>query len=186
MASARSPEPGLPDADAPTPGPARLTHVDEGGRAAMVEVGAKPVTRREARASGRIRLSAETLRRIRENALAKGDVLAVARIAGIQAAKETARLVPLCHPLALDHVELSFELRDEPPAVHVSARTRATARTGVEMEALTAVAVALLAVYDMVKAVDRGAEIGQVRLDEKSGGKSGEWRRGRSAHADSA
>ena len=143
----------------------------------MVDVGAKPVTAREARASGWIRLGRATLRAIRENALAKGDVLAVARVAGIQGAKETPRLVPLCHVLALEHVEVELRLEEAPPSVLVEAAVRASGKTGVEMEALTAVTIALLTVYDMVKAIDRGAEIGGIRLEQKSGGKSGEWRR---------
>ncbi len=163
-----------PEATSPVPA---LTHVDAAGRAAMVDVGEKAVTRREARATGRIRLLPETLRAIRENEVQKGDVLGVARVAGIQAAKETSRLIPLCHPLPLDHVEVDLTLEDAPPAVRVVATARNSGRTGVEMEALTAAAVALLTVYDMVKAIDRWAEIGEVRLEEKSGGKSGEWRR---------
>jgi len=143
----------------------------------MVDVGDKAVTRRVARASGRILLEPDTLRAIRANAIAKGDVLGVARLAGIQAAKETSRLIPLCHPLPLEHVAVECELEEDPPAVRVVGTARTEGRTGVEMEALTAVSVALLAIYDMVKAVDRGAEIGEVRLEEKSGGKSGSWRR---------
>jgi len=154
-----------------------LTHVDTSGKSHMVDVGAKPVTVREARAAGRILIQRETLDAIRANQVAKGDVLGVARIAGIQAAKETSRLIPLCHPLPLEHIELHFDLSDDPPAIDVSARARTSARTGVEMEALTAVSVALLTIYDMVKAIDRGAVIGEVRLEEKSGGKSGAWRR---------
>ncbi len=160
----------------PTPPPA-LTHVDEAGRAAMVDVGEKAVTRREATASGRIRLQPATVRAIRENAVAKGDVLGVARLAGIQAAKETSRLIPLCHPLPLEHVEVDVAVEDEPPAVRVRVTARTSGKTGVEMEALTAASVALLAVYDMVKASDRGAVIDDVRLEEKSGGKSGQWAR---------
>jgi cyclic pyranopterin phosphate synthase len=143
----------------------------------MVDVSQKPVTRREARATGRILLGLRTLHAIRTNALEKGDVLSVARLAGIQAAKETSRLIPLCHPLPLDHIALDLQLQDQPPAVRVTACVRTSGRTGVEMEALTAVSVALLAVYDMVKAIDRGAEIGEVRLEKKSGGKSGYWSR---------
>jgi cyclic pyranopterin phosphate synthase len=160
----------------PTPPPA-LTHLDKAGRAAMVDVGEKGVTRREATASGRIRLLPATVRAIRENALAKGDVLGVARLAGIQAAKETSRLIPLCHPLPLEHVEVDVAVEDDPPGVRVRATARTSGKTGVEMEAFTAASVTLLAVYDMVKAIDRGAVIGEVQLEEKSGGKSGEWRR---------
>jgi cyclic pyranopterin phosphate synthase len=143
----------------------------------MVDVGGKAATAREALASGRILLEPATLAAIRESTLAKGDVLAVARLAGIQAAKETARLVPLCHPLQLDHVEIEVIPLARPPSIRVEARTRTRGPTGVEMEALTAVSVALLAVYDMVKAVDRSAEIGEIRLENKSGGRSGTWRR---------
>jgi cyclic pyranopterin phosphate synthase len=143
----------------------------------MVDVGEKVVTRREATASGRIRLLPETVRLIRANEVKKGDVLSVARLAGLQAAKETSRLIPLCHPLPLDHVQVDLALEDDPAAVRATATARTSGRTGVEMEALTAVAVALLTVYDMVKAIDRAAEIGAVRLEEKSGGKSGAWRR---------
>jgi cyclic pyranopterin phosphate synthase len=114
---------------------------------------------------------------IRANEVKKGDVLSVARLAGLQAAKETSRLIPLCHPLPLDHVQVDLALEDDPAAVRATATARTSGRTGVEMEALTAVAVALLTVYDMVKAIDRAAEIGAVRLEEKSGGKSGAWRR---------
>lgn len=154
-----------------------LTHVDGAGRASMVDVGGKAETRRAARATGRILIARETVRAIRDNALEKGDVLGVARVAGIQAAKETSRLIPLCHPLPLEHVALDLVLSDEPSAVFVSATVRTSGRTGVEMEALTAVSVALLTLYDMVKAVDRGAVIGEIALEEKSGGKSGAWRR---------
>jgi cyclic pyranopterin phosphate synthase len=143
----------------------------------MVDVGGKAATSREALASGRIRLEPGTLAAIRENTLAKGDVLAVARLAGIQAAKETSRLIPLCHPLRLDHVEVEVVPLARPASIRVEALARTRGPTGVEMEALTAVSVALLAVYDMVKAVDRSAEIGEIRLERKSGGRSGAWRR---------
>ncbi|MFN2432406.1 MAG: cyclic pyranopterin monophosphate synthase MoaC [Gemmatimonadota bacterium] len=159
----------------------RLTHVDAQGRAGMVDVGGKAVTRREASASGRLLLRPETARAVRENTLAKGDVLAVARIAGVQGAKETSRLIPLCHPLRLDHIQVEAGVEDDPPSIRIAATARASGRTGVEMEALTAVTVALLAAYDMVKAVDRQAAIGDVRLDRKSGGKSGDWVRGRTS-----
>ncbi len=155
-----------------------LTHFDARGRAHMVDVGAKAVTRREAVAEGRIRMAEETLALIRSGGHKKGDVLGVARVAGIMAAKKTAELVPLCHPLPLTAVEVSFETRDGPPAeVICTARVRCSGRTGVEMEALTTVQVALLTVYDMCKAVDRGMTIDGVRLMAKSGGKSGDWRR---------
>jgi cyclic pyranopterin phosphate synthase len=145
----------------------------------MVDVGDKTVSQREARASGRIRLRPATLEAVRANTMEKGDVLAVARIAGIQGAKETSRLVPLCHPLPLEHVAVELILEDEPPSIRVMSRARTSARTGVEMEALAAVGVALLAIYDMVKAIDRGAVIEEIRLEEKSGGRSGTWRRER-------
>jgi cyclic pyranopterin phosphate synthase len=143
----------------------------------MVDVGGKPVTTRQAVASGRVLLRRETLEAVRGNRLRKGDVEAVARLAGIQAAKEASRLIPLAHPLALEHIHVDVRTEEDPPSVRVTAVARTSARTGVEMEALTAVAVALLAVYDMVKAVDREAVIGEVRLEEKTGGKSGPWRR---------
>lgn len=139
----------------------------------MVDVGAKAVTERRAVAAGRIRMEPRTLAAIRDGSVPKGDVLAVARIAAIQAAKETARWIPLCHPLALDgvHVELTMAER----WVEAQVEVRVTARTGVEMEALTAVAAALLTIYDMCKALDRGMVIEQIRLDEKEGGRSGRW-----------
>lgn len=142
----------------------------------MVDVGAKQITTRMARAVGRVRMQESTLELIRASKLKKGDVLEVARLAGIMAAKRTAELIPLCHTLALDSVEIDF---DDTAAgcVSISATARATARTGVEMEALTAVSVAALTIYDMCKAVDRGIAIEQVQLQEKSGGKSGHYRR---------
>lgn len=143
----------------------KLTHVDGDGKAAMVDVSHKPPQHRRARAAGRIRLAPDTVRLIRENRMKKGDVLAVARIAGIQAAKQTAHLIPLCHPLPLDRVDVQAEL--EEAGVTVTAECVCVGRTGVEMEALTAVSVALLTVYDMCKAVDKGMEIGQIRLLEK-------------------
>jgi len=155
----------------------RLSHVDESGAARMVDVSPKPETARTARAGGAIRMSAEALALVRENRVAKGDVLSVARIAGIMAAKKTSDLVPLCHPLPLSGVVVELRLDDELPGVRVEATVRTTGRTGVEMEALTAVSVALLTVYDMVKAVDRGMEIGSVLLLEKAGGVRGDWRR---------
>ncbi len=153
----------------------RLSHTDEQGAARMVDVGDKPVTQREAVAEGRVRMSPEAFALVRDNAVAKGDVLGVARVAGIAAAKRTADLVPLCHPLPLDHVEVDAELEEGPPGVRVVARVRATARTGVEMEALTAVAAACLTVYDMVKAADRSMRIEAVRLLRKTGGARGDW-----------
>jgi len=140
----------------------------------MVDVGAKPVTRREAVAYGRITLNAEASKLLREDKVPKGDVFAAARIAGIQAAKRTGELIPLCHPLGLDAVEIGF--RHEGRTVHVRAAVRLNGRTGVEMEALTAVSVAALTLYDMLKAVDRGMTIGPIRLGAKSGGRSGRYR----------
>jgi cyclic pyranopterin phosphate synthase len=153
-----------------------LSHVNRAGEASMVDVSAKPATARMARAEGHIRMSADALRAIRDNALAKGDVLAVARVAGIQAAKRTAELIPLCHPLPLTDVQVRFTLDDTLPGVRCEADARTVAATGVEMEAVTAVAVALLTVYDMAKSVDKAMRVEGVRLLEKSGGKSGLWR----------
>lgn len=156
-----------------------LTHLDETGAARMVDVGDKDETEREAVASGCILMAPETLARIHAGGLPKGDVLAVARLAGIMAAKRTAELVPLCHPLALTAVEVVLEPLDELAAVRCTATVRTRARTGVEMEALTAVQVALLTVYDMCKAADRGMTITDVRLEAKRGGRSGSWSRSR-------
>lgn len=153
----------------------RLTHTGEQGEARMVDVGDKPVTAREAVATGAVRMSAEAFALVRDNAVAKGDVLAVARIAGIAGAKRTADLVPLCHPIALDLIEVDAEADADLPGVRITARARATARTGVEMEALSAVMAACLTVYDMVKAVDRGMRIEEVRLRSKTGGTRGDW-----------
>ncbi|HMA43221.1 MAG TPA: cyclic pyranopterin monophosphate synthase MoaC [Gemmatimonadales bacterium] len=157
---------------------ADLTHVDEGGNARMVDVGGKPVTARSATAEGSIRMSRDAFRLVREGAVSKGDVLTVSRIAGTLAAKRTAELIPLCHPLGLDHVEVSAKLEDALPGVRIRATVRTVGRTGVEMEALTAVSVALLTVYDMVKSADREMELLSVRLLEKTGGSRGDWRRG--------
>ena len=143
----------------------------------MVDVGAKPSTRRVAIASGRIAMRPETLRLIASGAAGKGDVLGVARIAAIQAAKRTAELIPLAHPIALTRVAVDFELQRSASSVRVVARVECRGRTGVEMEALTAVAAGLLAIYDMVKAVDRGMTLTDLRLEEKRGGRSGVWRR---------
>ena len=142
----------------------------------MVDVSTKPPTSRLARAEGRIKMSADALRAIRDNALAKGDVLAVARIAGIQAAKRTAELIPLCHPLPLTDVQVRFAFDDALPGIRCEAEVRTVAATGVEMEAVTAVSIALLTVYDMAKSVDKAMQVDGVRLLEKSGGKSGVWR----------
>jgi len=157
---------------------AGLSHVDASGAARMVDVSAKGETARTARATGTIRMSVEALALVRENRAAKGDVLGVARVAGIMAAKRTAELVPLCHPLPLSGVEVTLTLDEGLPGVRVGATVSTTARTGVEMEALTAVSVALLTVYDMVKAADRGMEIGSIVLEEKQGGARGPWSRG--------
>lgn len=153
----------------------KLTHVDETGAARMVDVAAKDVTVRTARATGLVRTSAEVVLLLRDRSLPKGDALAVARIAGIQGAKRTPDLVPLCHPIALHGVRVDVDVVDDGVAIDVTVRT--ADRTGVEMEALTAVAVAGLAVVDMVKAVDPAASITDVRVEEKSGGKTGTWRR---------
>ncbi len=155
---------------------AELSHFDESGASRMVDVGAKAVTARQARASARVRMLAETGRLVRDRKMAKGDVLEVARLAGIQAAKRTWELIPLCHPLPLDGVDLRLEFEND-EVLAIEATARATARTGVEMEALTAASVAALAVYDMCKAVDRGITIERIRLEEKSGGKSGHFTR---------
>ena len=151
-----------------------LSHVDEQGRARMVDVGDKPETARLAVAAGEVRMKAETLALIRAGAVKKGDVLTTAQLAGILAAKRTAELIPLCHPLALTHVEVVCALRDEPPAVVITASVRTTGRTGVEMEALTAVSVAALTIYDMAKAAEKTMEITGIRLVEKHGGRSGD------------
>jgi len=152
-----------------------LTHFDPSGRARMVDVGEKEITHRVAVASGRIEMQPETATLIREGRAAKGDVLAVAQVAAIMGAKKTHELVPMCHPLLLTKIEVSFEL--EEAAVSISARVETRGQTGVEMEALTAVSVAALTIYDMVKAVDRGMTIEAIRLDRKSGGRSGDWNR---------
>jgi len=154
-----------------------LTHLDEEGRARMVDVGAKPVSRRRAVAEGSIRMSPETLEAVRAGTVAKGDVLAVARLAAIGGAKRTPDLIPLCHPLPLDSVEVSVEPDPELPGLHMVVASSAEARTGVEMEALCGVTAGLLAVYDMCKAMDRSMEIGAVRLISKTGGSRGDWHR---------
>jgi len=155
----------------------KLSHVDEAGRARMVDVGAKPISVRAAVAEGAIRMSPEAFRLVTDQAVAKGEVLGVSEVAGTLAAKRTAELIPLCHPLGLDHVEVEATLDEALPGVRVRAAAKAVGRTGVEMEALTAVSVALLTVYDMVKATDRGMQIEGVRLLEKTGGTRGDWRR---------
>ncbi len=153
----------------------KLTHVDAAGAARMVDVSAKAITAREAVAAGRLTTTPDVIDLLRRDGLPKGDALAVARIAGIAGAKRTPDLVPLCHPIALSGVTVDLQLGDS--AVDITATTRTTDRTGVEMEALTAVVAAGLALYDMVKAVDRSAVLSEVRLIEKSGGRSGQWRR---------
>jgi cyclic pyranopterin phosphate synthase len=166
---APSPTPGT------APGPTGLTHVDESGAARMVDVSDKDVTARTARASGRVLVSPRVVELLRGEGVPKGDALGVARVAGIMGAKRTPDLVPLCHPLAVSGVTVDLTVTDD--AVEITATVRTTDRTGVEMEALTAVSVAALTVVDMVKAVDKGAVITDVRVDEKSGGRSGTWRR---------
>jgi cyclic pyranopterin phosphate synthase len=152
-----------------------LTHFDGQGQAHMVDVSAKPATHRVAVARGRIRMEPATLQRVTEGTAKKGDVLGVARIAGIQAAKKTSDLIPLCHPLALTRVAIEFEIEPETASVACQCTAETVGPTGVEMEALTAVQVALLTIYDMCKAVDRGMTITDVGLAEKHGGKSGSW-----------
>ncbi|BBA97825.1 putative molybdenum cofactor biosynthesis protein [Actinacidiphila reveromycinica] len=152
-----------------------LTHVDEAGAARMVDVSDKDVTARTARATGRVLVAPRVVELLRADELPKGDVLAVARVAGIMGAKRTPDLIPLCHPLSLSGVTIDLAVTDQ--AVEIAATVRTTDRTGVEMEALTAVTVAALTVVDMVKAVDKGAVVTDVRVEEKTGGKSGDWRR---------
>ena len=154
---------------------AELTHLDAEGRARMVDVGEKPSTTRRAVAEGRIVMKAETLNLIAEGGHKKGDVLAVARVAGIMAAKKTAELVPLCHPLPVTKVSLDLTTDPDLPGVRIEATVKTTGQTGVEMEALTAVSTAALTVYDMAKAVDKGMEIGGLRVVLKDGGKSGRY-----------
>ena len=154
-----------------------LSHVGPDGRARMVDVSAKPVTVRTARAAGAIRMAPDTLKAIEANALAKGDAMGVARIAGVLAAKRTAELIPLCHPLPLDDVQVILTPDPALPGLRAEATAKTTGRTGVEMEAILAVSIALVTVYDMAKAVDREMTIGEVRLLEKTGGQSGDWTR---------
>lgn len=154
-----------------------LTHFDERGNARMVDIGAKDETHRIAIASAAVYMQPETLQRIADGTVPKGDVLGVARVAGIMAAKRTAELIPLCHPLMLTKVAVDFELDPERNAVRIQAHVETVGKTGVEMEALTAVSIAALTIYDMLKAVDRGMVISDIQLEEKRGGKSGDWRR---------
>ena len=157
----------------------KLSHVDKSGRARMVDVGAKPVTARRAVAEGAITMGRAAFALVEANRIAKGDVLRVAELAGVAAAKRTAELIPLAHPLAIDRIAVEALLDAKLPGVRIEAEARIRAKTGVEMEALVAASVALLTVYDMVKAVDRGMEIGPVRLVAKSGGRTGAWQRQR-------
>ena len=154
-----------------------LTHFNESGRAKMVDVGGKPATERVAKAKAKITMNAETLRLIQTGGMTKGDVLAVAQVAGIQAAKRTWELIPMCHPIALTGVDIAFTVDENPPAIRIEATARCVGVTGVEMEALTAASVAALTIYDMCKAVQKDMEIGEIYLTEKQGGKSGDWRR---------
>jgi cyclic pyranopterin phosphate synthase len=155
----------------------KLSHLDQSGRARMVDVGDKPESERTAVAEGAVRMSAEAYDLVAKQAIAKGDVLAVAEVAGVMGAKRTGELIPLCHPLVLDVVTVEAVLDQDLPGVRVVATAKVTGRTGVEMEALTAVAVACLTVYDMVKAVDRTMTIHEVKLLSKTGGTRGDWRR---------
>jgi len=154
----------------------RLTHLNTKGEAHMVDVSAKDVTHRTARAEGFVAMAAETLALVTTGETRKGDVLATARIAGIMAAKRTHELIPLCHPLAISKVSVDLAPQQDPPGIVVAAEVKVTGQTGVEMEALTAVSVACLTIYDMLKAADRGMQIGPTRLVEKAGGRSGTWR----------
>ena len=164
----------MPDGTRDDAPPARLTHLDERGQASMVDVGWKPDTEREAVARGFVAMQPETLALIRDGMVAKGDVLATARLAGIMGAKSTPHLIPLCHPISLNHVAVDLEIDEGRSGIHVTATARTEAKTGVEMEALTAVSIAALTIYDMCKSVDRGMHIEDIRLIRKRGGKSGD------------
>mgnify|MGYP002621068434 CR=1 FL=1 len=155
----------------------KLTHFNQNGEAHMVDVGDKSVTHRRAVATGRITMQADTLKLIESGGHKKGDVLGIARLAGIMAAKKTADLIPLCHPLMLSHIEVNFDIDSASHSITCQAIVDTDGKTGVEMEALTAVQVALLTIYDMCKAVDRGMQMTDIQLDEKLGGKSGHWKR---------
>lgn len=155
-----------------------LSHFDEKGRSRMVEVGEKQETKREGVAQGIVTMQPQTLKLIKEGQMSKGDVLGVARVAGIMAAKQTSQLIPMCHPLLLTGVDIYFTLLEEKSQVEIEARVRVTGKTGVEMEALTAVSVAALTIYDMCKAVDKEMVLGEIRLMKKTGGKSGTFIRG--------
>lgn len=152
-----------------------LTHIDEEGRARMVDVGEKPVTTRTAEASGFVKMAAATVTAVREGRTPKGDPLEAARLAGIMAAKRTAELIPLCHPLPLNHADVQLEVRDDGIAIIATART--DSKTGVEMEALTAASIAALTIYDMCKAIDKAMVISDIRLESKTGGRSGDYKR---------
>lgn len=154
----------------------KLTHLDSDGRARMVDVGAKPDTERTAVARGAVIMQPETLRLIRDGAIKKGDVLTIARIAGIMAAKKTSDLIPLCHPIALSHLEVTITLDESANSANITATARTIGKTGVEMEALTAVTAAALTIYDMAKAVDRSMRLTDIRLVEKTGGQHGDYR----------
>jgi cyclic pyranopterin monophosphate synthase len=156
----------------------KLSHINERGEARMVDVSDKATTSRAAIAEGFVSMTAETLKLVEGGTAKKGDVLATARIAGIMAAKKTHELIPLCHPLAITKATVDFELSHSPPGIHITAEVRVTGQTGVEMEALTAVSVACLTIYDMLKAADKGMIIANVRLLEKTGGRSGTYRAG--------
>ena len=171
------PIPGFGHTDMTRPAESPLSHFDAAGQAHMVDVAEKKETRRIAVAAGHITVLATTLDLVKSGGAAKGDVLGVARIAAIQAAKRTAELIPLCHPLALTHIGVDFALEEEACRIGCRVTAETVGRTGVEMEALTAVAAALLTIYDMCKAVDRGMVIADIRLLEKQGGKSGDWTR---------
>lgn len=158
----------------------KLSHIDDQGRVSMVDVGGKNITRRTARASGSIRMSKAAFEAVTTDSVKKGNVLAAAKIAGIMAAKNTYTVIPLCHPLPIDHIQIDFKPVKKTSTIHAEATVQVSSRTGVEMEALHAVSVALLTVYDMVKAVDKSMVIGDIMLEEKSGGKSGRYRRSKS------
>lgn len=155
----------------------KLNHFNQRGEAHMVDVGDKNVTHRRAVAEGRIQMKAETLQRIIQGEHKKGDVLGIARVAGIMAAKKTSELIPLCHPLQLNNVDIELIIEEEKSSVHCIAEVKTSGKTGVEMEALTAVQITLLTIYDMCKAMDRGMTMSDIGLMSKSGGKSGEWKR---------
>jgi cyclic pyranopterin monophosphate synthase len=165
----------MPKQESQPAGRAALTHFDRAGRARMVDVGEKPETERIAVASGQVRMASDTIELIRTGRAAKGDVLAVAQVAAVMGAKKTGDLIPMCHPLMLTRIDVAFDLREEDVRIEATVATRG--RTGVEMEALTAVATAALAIYDMLKAVDRGMTIEQIQLESKEGGRSGNWTR---------